>query len=135
MTFAPGPKTIWMTQEYARIAVSIGHIAAVNLLMRLAAGRRLLQPLLAAGQIAFTLYLMQQVIGMWILYSPIGFRLPGAQGWANMALLASAVVVFQIAFANLWMRWFVSGPLEWIWRSLAYCHKQPFRRARNVAQN
>lgn len=128
MAFAPIPKTIWMTQEYARIAVSIGHIAAVNLLMRAATGRKLLWPFLAAGQMAFTLYLMQQVIGIWILYSPIGFHLPGAQGWAHMALVASAVILFQLVFANIWMRYFVSGPLEWVWRSLSYVRKQPFRR-------
>jgi uncharacterized protein len=128
MTFAPGPKTLWMTQEYARIAVSIGHIALVNLLMRAVAGRKLLWPFLAAGQMAFSLYLMQQVIGIWILYSPIGFHLPGAQGWAHMALIAAAVIAFQIVLANIWMRFFVSGPLEWVWRSLAYLRKQPFRR-------
>jgi uncharacterized protein len=128
MTFAPGPKTLWMTQEYARIAVSIGHIALVNLLMRAAAGRKLLWPFLAAGQMAFSLYLMQQVIGIWILYSPIGLHLPGAQGWAHMAQIAAAVIAFQIVFANIWMRYFVSGPLEWVWRSLAYLRKQPFRR-------
>jgi uncharacterized protein len=128
MTFAPGPKTIWMTQEYARLAVTIGHIALVNLLMKAVAGRKLLWPFLAAGQTAFTLYLMQSVIGVWILYSPIGFHLPGGQGWAHMALIALAVVAFQIVFANLWMRFFVSGPLEWIWRSLSYCRRQPFRR-------
>jgi uncharacterized protein len=128
MTFAPGPKTIWMTQEYARLAVTIGHIALINLLMQAVAGRKLLAPFLAAGQIAFTLYLMQSVIGVWILYSPIGFHLPGAQGWAHMALVALAVVAFQIVFANTWMRYFVSGPLEWVWRSLSYVRKQPFRR-------
>lgn len=128
MAFAPIPKTIWMTQEYARIAVTIGHIALINLLMQAVAGRKLLAPFLAAGQTAFTLYLMQSVIGVWILYSPIGLHLPGGQGWAHMALVALAVVAFQIVFANIWMRYFVSGPLEWIWRSLSYVRKQPFRR-------
>ncbi len=128
MAFAPIPKTMGATHELARIAVSIGHVALINLLMKAALGRKLLHPFLAAGQIAFTLYLMQQVIGIYILYSPIGFHLPGAQGWANMALLAGLVVLFQLAFANLWVRWFASGPFEWVWRSLCYCKKQPFRR-------
>jgi uncharacterized protein len=128
MAFAPIPKTIWMTNEYARIAVTIGHVAAINLLVRFAAGRKLLAPFKAAGQVAFSLYLMQQVIGVWFLYSPIGLRLPSAQGWAYAAWLAGGIVVFQLVLANLWMRWFVSGPLEWVWRSLSYCRKQPFRR-------
>lgn len=128
MAFAPIPKTIWMTAEFARIAVTLGHVAAINLLVRAAAGRSLLAPFKAAGRVAFSLYLMQQIIGVWLLYSPIGLRLPSAQGWAYAAWLAGVVVVFQLAVANLWVRYFVSGPLEWLWRSLAYCRKQPFRR-------
>jgi uncharacterized protein len=128
MTFQPGPKTIWMTAEYARIAVSIGHVALINWLMQQGLGRKLLWPLLAAGQMAFTLYLMQQVIGLHFLYSPLGLHLPTAPGWAYLFWLASAVILLQLVLANLWMRWFQSGPLEWAWRSLAYCRKQPFRR-------
>lgn len=128
MSFAPIPKTIWMTAELARIAVSIGHIALINVLIRTGLGHKALKPFLAAGQMAFTLYLMQQVIGIYFLYSPIGLHLPMAPGWAYLLGLASAVIVAQLIFANLWMRWFASGPLEWIWRSLAYCRKQPFRR-------
>lgn len=128
MSFAPIPKTIWMTAELARIAVSIGHIALINLLIRTGLGHKALKPFLAAGQMAFTLYLMQQVIGIFFLYSPIGLHLPMAPGWAYLLGLASVVIVAQLIFANLWMRWFASGPLEWIWRSLAYCRKQPFRR-------
>ena len=128
MSFAPIPKTIWMTAELARIAVSIGHIALINVLIRTGLGHKALKPFLAAGQMAFTLYLMQQVIGIYFLYSPIGLHLPMAPGWAYLLGLASVVIVAQLIFANLWMRWFASGPLEWIWRSLAYCRKQPFRR-------
>ena len=135
MTFLPIPKTIWMTSELARIAVSIGHVALINLLMRAALGRKLLWPLLAAGQTAFTLYLMQQVIGMHILYSPIGLAWPTAPGWAFHLWLATGVIVFQLIVANLWMRWFQSGPLEWVWRSLAYCRWQPLRRRAALADN
>jgi uncharacterized protein len=128
MTFLPIPKTIWMTSELARIAVSIGHVALINLLMRAVIGRKIMWPFLAAGQMAFSLYLMQQLIGVHILYSSAGLNWPMAPGWAWLAGLASVVVVFQLIFANLWMRWFASGPLEWIWRSLTYCRMQPFRR-------
>lgn len=128
MSMVPGHKTIWITEEYARLAVSIGHIALINLLMRAAAGRALVRPLLAAGQMAFSLYLMQQVIGMYFLYSPLGLHLPTAPGWAYLAGLAGVVVLFQLVFANLWMRLFASGPLEWLWRSLSYWRRQPFRR-------
>lgn len=128
MTFSPIPKTLWMTQELARIAVSLGHVALINLLMRFAWGKGLLSPLKAAGQMAFTLYFLEQIIGIWVLYSPIGLHLPGARGWAYVMWQASVVIVLLLIFANVWMRLFQSGPLEWLWRSLAYGRKQPFRR-------
>jgi uncharacterized protein len=128
MTFQPGPKTMWITVEYARIAVSVGHVALVNLLMRAVVGRKLLHPFIAAGQMAFSLYFLEQFIGVYVMYSPLGLDLPGAQGWAHMAQLAGLIVIGLLIFANLWMRFFVSGPLEWVWRSLAYVRKQPFRR-------
>lgn len=128
MTFSPIPKTLWMTQELARIAVSLGHVALINLLVRFAWGKGLLSPLKAAGQMAFSLYFLEQIIGIWVLYSPIGLHLPSGQGWAFVLWQASVVIVLLLIFANVWMRVFQSGPLEWVWRSLAYGRKQPFRR-------
>lgn len=128
VAFTTTPKTFWITQELARLAVSFGHVAAVNLIAKAAAGRSFLAPLKAAGQMAFTLYFMEQIIGIWIMFSPIGLHLPGAQGWAHLALQASVVIVGLMIFANIWMRYFVSGPFEWLWRSLSYNRRQPFRR-------
>lgn len=128
MAFNFEPKTFWMTNELSRLAVSLGHIAAVNLLVRGIAGRKLLHPFIAAGQMAFSLYFMEQFIGIFVLYSPIGMHLPGAQGWAYLGEQALAVMALLLVVANVWMRFFVSGPLEWVWRSLAYNRRQPFRR-------
>ncbi|HUD31265.1 MAG TPA: DUF418 domain-containing protein, partial [Novosphingobium sp.] len=38
--------------------------------------------------------------------------------------------VFMLAFANIWLRFYLSGPLEWVWRTLAYGKRQPFARRR-----
>lgn len=128
MTFQPIPKTFWFTGEFSRLLVSLGHISAINLLVRGALGRGLLNPFKAAGQMAFSLYFMEQIIGLYVMFSPIGMHLPGAQGWAHLAFQATIVVAILLVFANIWMRFFVSGPFEWIWRSLAYGERQPFRR-------
>ncbi len=130
MSFRPIPKTFWFTQESTRLLVSLGHISAINLLIRSGFGRGLLNPFKAAGQMAFSLYFLEQIIGLYIMFSPIGLHLPGAQGWAHLALQATMVIAILLVFANIWMRFFVSGPFEWIWRSLAYQERQPFKRAR-----
>ncbi len=132
MSFQPIPKTIWMTNELARLAVSLGHVALVNLAVKSLAGRNILAPFKAAGQMAFTLYFMEQIIGTWVMFSPIGLDLPGKQGWAHLALQAAVVCAGLLVFANVWMRYFAAGPLEWLWRSLAYCRWQAFRKNSSV---
>ena len=77
---------------------------------------------------AFSLYFLEQIVGIFILFSPIGLHLPGAQGWAWLAWQATLVIAGLLVFANIWMRFFASGPLEWVWRSLSYNRSQPFRR-------
>lgn len=133
MTFEPIPKTYWATNELARLAVSLGHVAAVNLLIRASLGGKLLHPFRAAGQMAFSLYFMEQFIGLWVMFSPIGLHLPGGQGWAHLAWQATIVVAGLLVFANLWMRYFASGPFEWVWRSLTYGKRQPFLRRKSEA--
>jgi uncharacterized protein len=126
-TFAPIPKTIWMTGEFARLAVSLGHVALINLAVKSVVGSVIMSPFKAAGRMAFSLYFMQQVIGLWVLFAPWGFGLWGRYGHAELAAIATAVIAALVVFANIWMRFFVSGPLEWLWRSLAYVEWQPFR--------
>lgn len=133
LAFIPQPKTLWITSEPARLLVSLGHLAAINLLVRSARSNWLVRPFRAAGQMAFSLYFLEQIIGIFIMFSPLGLHLPGAQGWAHLALQASVVIGLLLVFANLWMRFFVAGPLEWLWRSLSYGERQPFRRVKGVA--
>ncbi len=133
MTFTPIPKTLWITSELARLAVSFGHVAAINLLARAKPLSRIMDLFRSAGQMAFSLYFMEQIAGIWVMFSPIGMHLPGAQGWAHLAWQATIVVAILLVFANVWMRFFVSGPLEWVWRSLAYNKRQPFLRVKSPA--
>lgn len=113
--------------EPARLAITIGHIALVNLAVRTALGRRLLAPFKAAGCTAFSLYLMQNGLGMLVLFAPFGFGLWGRYDWFGLTVIACVVMGAQLALANLWLRCFAIGPVEWVWRSLTYERLQPFR--------
>ncbi|WP_374139989.1 DUF418 domain-containing protein [Sphingomonas sp. 32-62-10] len=70
---------------------------------------------------------MEQIIGLHILFSPYGFNLWGRFGWAEMTGIAAAMFVGLLVVANIWVRYFAMGPLEWLWRSLSYLKWQPFR--------
>ena len=42
--------------------------------------------------------------------------------------VVAAVWVIQIIWSHIWLRYFRFGPLEWLWRSLTYWKKQPFKK-------
>lgn len=128
LSFAPGPRSIWITGEFARLSIGLGHLALVNLAVKSRAGNALFSVFKAPGRMAFSLYFLQQIAGMYILFAPWGFDLWGRFGWAEMAAISTIGIAALVALANWWMRHFVSGPLEWAWRSLAYGKLQPMRR-------
>ncbi|WP_159976488.1 MULTISPECIES: DUF418 domain-containing protein [unclassified Novosphingobium] len=126
--FDLAPKPGWITDEFARLAVTLGHVALFNLAMKTGAGRSLLAPFKAVGRMAFSIYVLTSVVTLWFIFAPWGLNLWDRFGWAQLALAATVINVFMLVFANVWMRFFVSGPLEWVWRSLAYGKRQPFAR-------
>jgi uncharacterized protein len=108
--------------------VTLGHLALINLLMTGPTGRRLLSPFRAAGRTAFSLYVIQTLITTWLLFPGFGLGLWGRFGWAEMFALTVGIILVQLVLANLWLRRFGMGPVEWLWRSLVYLKPQPFRR-------
>ena len=133
LSFAPIPRTFWATSELARLAMGLGHLALVNLIFKAAIGRTILGPFRAAGRVAFSLYFLEQIIGLHILFSSYGLNLWGRFGWAGMAAIATGVILLVLVIANVWTRYFAMGPMEWAWRSLAYLERQPFRKVQGVA--
>lgn len=123
----PTPRTGAFTYEIGRILMSVGHVALVNLAVKSGVGRAILSPFKAAGRTAFSLYFMQQFIGLWILFAPWGVGLWDKLSWSGLYAVVLGVIAFQLVVANLWVRAFAAGPLEWLWRSLAYVKRQPFR--------
>ncbi len=127
------PNIETFSYEPARLAITIGHIALVNLAIRTTLGRRLLAPFKAAGRTAFSLYLMQNALGMLVLFPSFGFGLWGRYDWSQLTIIACVVMAAQLALANVWLRYFAIGPVEWLWRSLTYQSLQPFRHRTGVS--
>jgi uncharacterized protein len=80
----------------------------------------------APGQMAFTNYLMQSLIAA-ILFYGIGFGLFGQLQRHQLYLIVFAIWIFQIIFSAVWLKFFLFGPFEWLWRSLTYWKKQPMK--------
>ncbi len=128
---APGWQRV--VADLSRLAVTLGHLGLVHLALRSAAGRALLRPFAAAGKIPLTIYLGTSLLMMWVVFAPWGLGLWGRFGAADLAGIAAIVIALELIAANLWVRRFANGPMEWLWKSLAYQQRQPFRRPRVAA--
>jgi len=111
--------------QLSRVFRSLGIFAFIMLLYKSGWFKWLFAMLRPVGQMAFTNYLMQSTICGLIFYG-IGFGLFGKLQRIEIYYVVGAVWVFQIIFCNVWLRYFLYGPLEWTWRSLTYWKKQPF---------
>lgn len=124
------PELHWqeVVGDFARLAVVFGHIGLIHLLLRSVAGQWLLKPIEAAGRMPLTVYLFTSFLMMWVIFAPWGFDLFGVWGMATMISVAGAIIAAELVAANVWMRYFHNGPMEWLWKSLAYERREPFRK-------
>ena len=83
--------------------------------------------LAAVGRTAFTVYILQSVIGL-LLFSSLGLGLFGQLSLRILMIVTLTVWAFFLIAAPLWLSHFRFGPLEWLWRSLTYGRAQQFRR-------
>jgi len=80
----------------------------------------------AVGQMAFTNYIMQTVFCTLIFFG-YGLNYYAELDFYQVYLVALAIWAVQLILSPLWLRYFLFGPLEWVWRSLTYWKRQPFR--------
>jgi len=111
--------------QISRVFRSLGIFGLIMVLYKSGWFKWLFAMLRPVGQMAFTNYLMQSTICGIIFYG-IGFGLFGKLQRIEIYYVVAAVWTFQIIFCNIWLRYFLYGPLEWAWRSLTYWKKQPF---------
>ena len=128
LLFSPQPKLWWMTNDVSRIAMTLGHIGLVQLALATGVGRLLLAPFQAAGRMPLTTYLFTSFLTMWVLFPGFGLGLHGRWGFGGIMVCAALIILAEMAATNLWMRTYETGPMEWIWKSLAYGRRMPFRR-------
>ncbi|MCP4574525.1 MAG: DUF418 domain-containing protein [bacterium] len=106
---------------------SLGYAGGVAWLALTRRGRILLRPVAAVGRMALTNYLMGSVVFGFIFYGH-GLGLFGRLSPGQAFLAAPALFAVQLLISPLWLRFFRFGPCEWLWRSLTYWQRQPFRQ-------
>jgi uncharacterized protein len=100
---------------------------ASGILLLASASRRAaaLAPLAALGRMALTNYALQSVLASIAFYG-YGFGLYERIGPAAALGFVMLTYVLQAALSAWWLSRFRFGPLEWLWRRIAYGSPQPF---------
>lgn len=116
-----------------RICTTLGHLGLIMVLWKSNWFRWLLSPLSKMGQMAFTNYLGQSLICGLIFYG-YGLAYFGKLQRFELYYVWAGVVLFQIIFSMVWLRFFRFGPLEWVWRSLTYWKSQPMKKGAEIVE-
>jgi uncharacterized protein len=127
-----GWRTELVVERSGTVLLACGYGAAIMVATQKAIGRKLLAWAAPMGRMAFTNYLMQSVIFGWLFYG-YGLGLFGKLGVTAALAIGIGVYVLQIAFSAVWLRHYLYGPVEWLWRGAMYGTRQPFRRLRALA--
>ncbi|SDZ75305.1 uncharacterized protein SAMN05216331_10248 [Porphyromonadaceae bacterium KH3R12] len=97
-------------------------------LYQVAGIRKYLNLLTPYGRMGLTNYEMQNITGA-ILFSAWGFgSVFGNMGATVLFVLGLVIYTLQVIISRYWIKRFIYGPLEWLWRSGTYLKWQPFKR-------
>jgi uncharacterized protein len=114
--------------SYTPILLAMAYVAAVLLWLGPAAAA--VPGLVAMGRMALTNYLLQSLVLGFLFYG-YGLGLFGRVGSAAAACLGLVLYAIQVQVSRLWLDRFRFGPVEWLWRSLAYGRRPPMRKTRS----
>lgn len=118
---------------WASLLVSLGWLGAVMLLCQSRKLVPLTRRLASVGRMAFTNYILQTVVCTTIFYGH-GLGLFGRIDRVQQFGIVLVIWAAQLFLSPIWLRYFLFGPLEWLWRSLTYWQREPFRRDPAPAQ-
>ncbi|GAC1594995.1 MAG: DUF418 domain-containing protein [Ginsengibacter sp.] len=121
--------TSFRAYDIRRILQTLGYLSVLILLYKIIAIRKILNRFAPVGQMAFTNYLSQSIIMATIFY---GFKYYGKLQRYQIYEVVGVIWIFQIIFSTIWMKYFLFGPFEWLWRSLTYLKAQPFLKMKKL---
>ncbi|MEA1786150.1 DUF418 domain-containing protein [Arenibacter sp. GZD96] len=114
------------TYNIGRLFITLGHIGFFMLFIKSGVLGFLQRGLAAVGRMALSNYLMHSIITS-IVFLGFGFGLYGQLERYELYYVVFSIWIFQLIVSPIWLKYFLFGPFEWLWRSLTYGKKQPFK--------
>ena len=118
---------VFSYHQIARVLRSIGFFGLLMVMYKSNVFKWFFNLMRPVGQMAFTNYLMQSLLCGLYFYG-IGFGYFGQLERYEIYIVVAVVWIIQIVWSHIWLKYFLFGPIEWVWRSLTYWKKQPMRR-------
>lgn len=112
---------------FQRILLVMAHAAALILLYKSGVIQGLMNRLVAVGRMAFTNYISHSVICT-LFFFGYGLNYYAELAFYQIYIVVLAIWAFQLIISPIWLKYFLFGPLEWLWRSLTYWKVQPLKR-------
>lgn len=116
-----------VSYNLGRVAVTCGHIALIMLFVKSGILPLLRKALAAVGQMAFSNYITHSIICNFIFLG-YGLSMYGKLHRHELYYIVVGIWILQLIISPIWLKYFHFGPLEWLWRSLTYWKRQPFRK-------
>ncbi len=112
---------------FQRILLVMAHASVILLVIRAGVLQNLTIRLAAVGQMAFTNYIMHTMICT-LFFFGYGLNYFATFEYYQLFYMVAIIWIIQLIVSPIWLKYFLFGPLEWLWRSLTYWKLQPFRR-------
>jgi uncharacterized protein len=114
------------TYQIGRLFTTMGHVGLFMLFIQSGILRFLQKSLAAVGKMTLSNYLTHSIVTSIIFYGD-GFSMYGKLERFELYYIVAGIWIFQLIVSPIWLKHFLYGPAEWIWRSLTYQKMQAFR--------
>ena len=133
----------WVDPRYSRLvgvgsrtigapALMLFYVCGLTLLMRRDIWMQRLRPLGSVGRMALSNYLLQSIVCVFIFYG-FGLGLYGQTDPTFGLIVTIMLFAAQIRVSGWHLYNHQYGHMEWLWRSLTYGRRQPWRKGENAA--
>jgi len=127
-----GAAAYGVAQSFGGPILSLGYLGSIVLWANSGRASALARVFSNAGRMGLTSYLLCSILGTALFYH-WGLQWFGQTTVAQRLLLAIGVYATVAAFASLWLRSFLFGPMECFWRSMTYLRFPPMVRRESEA--
>ena len=121
------PAILSLVREFSTVATMLGYAAVLVTLVQMGIATRLFGSLAKVGRMALTNYLLESLL-MTTLFEFYGFGLFDQISRSGLILVSTGICIILMIFSVLWLKGFSRGPMEWLWRTLAYLKAPSLKR-------